>query len=56
MGLNDAPEEQQISILLQTINAGMTAGMTVLAISLGIAIPNVITRRYFSKLARPSEQ
>ena len=37
----------QLPLLAQIAESGIKAGMTLLAISLGVAIPNVIGRRYF---------
>jgi uncharacterized membrane protein YjjP (DUF1212 family) len=39
---------EQVPALLQTLESGVKAGMTILGISLGVAVPNVIGRRYFS--------
>lgn len=39
---------EQVPELLQTLESGVKAGMTILGISLGVAVPNVIGRRYFS--------
>lgn len=49
LSLDASGGAEQLPMLLQTIESGITAGMTVLGLSLGIAIPNVISRKYFSK-------
>ncbi len=48
LDINATDAVHQISMLLQTLDSGVKAGITILGISLGVAIPNVIGRRYFS--------
>ncbi|MDR2883860.1 MAG: threonine/serine exporter family protein [Deferribacteraceae bacterium] len=40
---------EQVQLLLNTFNNGITAFLTMFAISLGIAIPTIFSRRYLSK-------
>jgi uncharacterized membrane protein YjjP (DUF1212 family) len=48
LNINATEALEQVPYLLQTLESGVKAGMTILAISLGVAISNVIGRRYFS--------
>ncbi len=48
LSMNVAGGNEQVPLLLNTVISGVNSGLTVLGISLGIAIPNVIGRRYFS--------
>ena len=43
----ESPE--QISILMKAIQSGITSGMVILCISLGVAIPNIFGRKYIAK-------
>ncbi len=48
--LSSAGGTEQIPLLFNTLESAINAGLTVLCISLGVAIPNVIGRRYFSNV------
>ena len=43
----ESPE--QISVLMKAIQSGITSGMVILCISLGVAIPNIFGRKYIAK-------
>lgn len=43
----ESPE--QISILMKAIQSGITSGMVILCISLGVAITNIFGRKYIAK-------
>ena len=45
-----APVNDQLPILIQTFDSGIKVGMTLLGLSLGIAIPNILGRIYSAKL------
>ncbi len=45
-----APVSVQVPVLLQMFDSSMKAAMTLLALSLGIAIPNILGRIYSAKL------
>ncbi len=46
----DAPVSEQIPVLLHTFDSCVKVAMTLLALSLGIAIPNILGRIYSAKL------
>ena len=43
----ESPE--QISVLMKAIQSGITSGMVILCISLGVAIPNIFGRKFIAK-------
>jgi uncharacterized membrane protein YjjP (DUF1212 family) len=45
-----APVSEQLPVVIQTFDAFVKVGMTLLALSLGIAIPNILGRIYSAKL------
>ena len=47
--LSTTTDYQQTELLVYTAQSGVTACLTILAISLGITIPNIVDRKYFSK-------
>lgn len=49
LNLDATKGEEQIQSFFQMIESGTIAGLTVLSIALGIAIPSVIGKKYFSR-------
>ncbi len=52
IGIDATKGLDQVPLLLLTMESGIKATMTILCISLGVALPNVIARRYFEKKKR----
>ncbi len=49
LGIDASGGLEQVPMLLQTTESVIKATMTILCITLGVTIPNVITRKYFEK-------